>query len=162
MAVPNNQCKKYFDVLIAVEESHYSTLNSYVDFWHRFLYLNVSRLITSRSDAVNKIQSQLDEFSLEKQLPECIKKLPFHILKDIKRQYNDVFDFAFKNGSHTVLINLPESLDGTVPSRSLISCLIVLLTIAMHSMKQKSVLWASTGSVIIVWNSRGSWIICIW
>lgn len=111
MAVPKNQCKKYFDVLIAVEEPHYSTLNSYVDFWHRFLYLNVSRLITSRSDAVNKIQSQLDEFSLEKQLPECIKKLPFHILKDIKRQYNDVFDFAFKNGSHTVLINLPESLD---------------------------------------------------
>ncbi|MBO5382926.1 MAG: hypothetical protein J6A30_01355 [Ruminococcus sp.] len=40
-----------------------------------------------------------------------IKKLPFDIPKDAKRQYIDVFDFAFKNGSHTILIKLPESLD---------------------------------------------------
>ncbi len=116
MAVPNNQCKKYLDALIAnglieVKEHHYSILNSYVDFWHRFLYLNVGRLITSPSDVTNEILSQLDEFALEKQLPECIKKLPFDIPKDAKRQYNAVFDFIFQSGSHTVLIKLPESLD---------------------------------------------------
>ncbi len=116
MAVPNNQCKKYLDALIAtglitVKEHHYSILNSYVDFWHRFFYLNASRLVTAPSDVVSEIQSQLDEFALEKQIPECIKKLPFHIPKDIKRQYNDVFDYIFQSGSHTVLIKLPESLD---------------------------------------------------
>ena len=116
MAVPNNQCKKYLDALIAmglieVKEHHYSILNSYVDFWHRFLYLNVGRLVTAPSNAASEIQSQLDEFTLEKQLPECIKKLPFDIPKDAKRQYNAVFDYVFKKGSHTVLIKLPESLD---------------------------------------------------
>ena len=116
MAVPNNQCKKYLDALIAagfiaVKERHYSILNSYVDFWHRFLYLNVGRLITAPHDVVNEILSQLDKFTLEKQLPECIKKLPFDIPKDAKRQYNAVFDYVFQSGSHTVLIKLPESLD---------------------------------------------------
>ncbi len=116
MAVPNNQCKKYLDALIAmglieVKEHHYSILNSYVDFWHRFFYLNVGRLITAPSDAASEILSQLDEFALEKKLPECIKKLPFDIPKDAKRQYNAVFDFVFQSGSHTVLIKLPESLD---------------------------------------------------
>ena len=116
MAVPNNQCKKYLDALIAagfiaVKEHHYSILNSYVDFWHRFLYLNVGRLITAPHDVVNEILSQLDKFTLEKQLPECIKNLPFHIPKDAKRQYNAVFDYVFQSGSHTVLIKLPESLD---------------------------------------------------
>ena len=47
MAVPNNQCKKYLDALIAaslkaVKEHHYFILNSYVDFWHRFFYLYVA------------------------------------------------------------------------------------------------------------------------
>lgn len=116
MTVPNNQCKKYLDSLIAagliaVEEHHYSILNSYVDFWHRFFYLNTSRLVTDPSDVANEIQAQLDEFALEKQLPECIKKLPFNIPKDVKRQYNSIFDYILKNGSHTVLIKLPESLD---------------------------------------------------
>ncbi len=116
MAVPNNQCKKYLDALIAaglisVKEHHYSILNSYVDFWHRFFYLNMSRLVTAPSDVASEILSQLDEFALEKQLPECIKKLPFDIPKDAKRQYNAVFDFVFQSGSHTVLIKLPESLD---------------------------------------------------
>ena len=116
MAVPNNQCKKYLDALIAtgliaVKEHRYSILNSYVDFWHRFFYLNVGRVITTPSDAASEILSQLDEFVLEKQLPECIKKLPFDIPKDAKRQYNTVFDYIFQSGSHTVLIKLPESLD---------------------------------------------------
>ena len=116
MAVPNNQCKKYLDALIVagfieVKEHHYSILNSYVDFWHRFLYLKVGRLITAPHDVVNEILSQFDEFALEKQIPECIKKLPFDIPKDAKRQYNAVFDFVFQSGSHTVLIKLPESLD---------------------------------------------------
>ena len=116
MAVPNNQCKKYLDALIAVglievKEHHYSILNSYVDFWHRFFYLNGSRVVTVPSDVANGILSQLDEFALEKQLPECIKKLPFDIPKDAKRQYNDVFDYVFQSGSHTVLIKLPESLN---------------------------------------------------
>ncbi|MBQ7007992.1 MAG: hypothetical protein IJN05_02130 [Ruminococcus sp.] len=116
MAVPNNQCKKYLDALIAmgviaVKEHQYSILNSYVDFWHRFLYLNVGRLITAPHDVVNEILSQFDEFALEKQIPECIKKLPFDIPKDAKRQYNAVFDFVFQSGSQTVLIKLPESLD---------------------------------------------------
>ena len=116
MAVPNNQCKKYLDALIAmglieVREHCYTILNSYVDFWHRFFYLNVGRLVTAPSDAASEILSQLDEFTLEKQIPECIKKLPFDIPKDAKRQYNAVFDFAFQSGSHTVLIKLPESLD---------------------------------------------------
>ncbi|MBR6791526.1 MAG: hypothetical protein IKM49_00185, partial [Ruminococcus sp.] len=116
MAVPNNQCKKYLDALIAtgliaVKEHHYSILNSYVDFWHRFFYLNMSRLVTVPSDVASEILSQLNEFALEKQLPECIKKLPFHIPKDAKRQYNSVFDYAFQSGSHTVLIKLPESLN---------------------------------------------------
>ncbi|MBE6826677.1 MAG: hypothetical protein E7511_07315 [Ruminococcus sp.] len=116
MAVPNNQCKKYLDALIAVglievKEHHYSILNSYVDFWHRFFYLNVSRLVTAPSDVANGILTQLNEFALEKQLSECIKKLPFHIPKDAKRQYNDIFDYVFQNGSHTVLVKLPESLD---------------------------------------------------
>ena len=116
MDVPNNQCKKYLDALIAlglieVKEHHYSILNSYVDFWHRFFYLNVGRVITTPCDATSEILSQLDEFTLEKQLPECIKKLPFHIPKDAKRQYNAVFDFVFQSGSHTVLIKLPESLN---------------------------------------------------
>ena len=116
MAVPNNQSKKYLDALIAVglievKEHHYFILNSYVDFWHRFFYLNASRLVTAPSDVASEIQSQLDEFTLEKQLPECIKKLPFEIPKDAKRQYNAVFDYVFKSGSHTVLIKLPESLD---------------------------------------------------
>ncbi len=44
-------------------------------------------------------------------LTPCIKKLPFHIPKDAKRQYNNTFDYIFKNGGHTVLIKLPESLD---------------------------------------------------
>lgn len=116
MAVPNNQCKKYLDALIAagliaVKEHHYFILNSYVDFWHRFFYLNVSKLVTTPYDVANDVQSQLDEFTLEKQLPECIKKLPFDIPKDAKRQYNAVFDFVFQSGSHTVLIKLPESLN---------------------------------------------------
>ena len=116
MAVPNNQCKKYFDVLTAacfieVKEHHYSILNSYVDFWHRFFYLDRIRLVTATNDAASEVLSQLDEFALEKQLPECIKKLPFEIPKDAKRQYNAVFDYVFKSGSHTVLIKLPESLD---------------------------------------------------
>ena len=116
MAVPNNQCKKYLDALIAmglieVREHCYTILNSYVDFWHRFFYLNASKLVTTPYDVANDIQSQLDEFTLEKQLPECIKKLPFDIPKDAKRQYNAVFDFVFQSGSHTVLIKLPESLD---------------------------------------------------
>ncbi len=116
MAVPNNQCKKYLDALIAVgliavKEHHYSIINSYVDFWHRFFYLNRSKLLTAPSDAASEILSQLDEFALEKQIPECIKKLPFHIPKDAKRQYNAVFAFVFQSGSHTVLIKLPESLD---------------------------------------------------
>ena len=116
MAVPNNQCKKYLDALIAmglieVKEHHYSILNSYVDFWHRFFYLNMSRLVTVPSDVASEILSQLDEFALEKQLPECIKKLPFDIPKDAKRQYNAVFDYIFQSGSHTVLVKLPESLD---------------------------------------------------
>jgi AAA+ ATPase superfamily predicted ATPase len=116
MAVPNNQCKKYLDALIAmglvaVKEHHYSILNSYVDFWHRFFYLKTSRLVTAPHDIANEIQSQFDEAALEKQLPECIKKLPFDIPKDAKRQYNAVFDFVFQSGSHTVLIKLPESLD---------------------------------------------------
>lgn len=116
MAVPNNQCKKYLDALIAagviaVKEHYYFILNSYVDFWHRFLYLNVGRLITAPHDVVNEILSQLDEFALEKQLSDCIKKLPFDIPKDAKRQYNAVFDYVFQSGSHTVLIKLPESLD---------------------------------------------------
>jgi len=97
--------------LITVKEHHYSLLNSYVDFWHRFFYLNVSRLVTAPSDVANEILSQLDEFTLEKQLSECIKKLPFDIPKDAKRQYNTVFDSVFQSGSHTVLIKLPESLD---------------------------------------------------
>ncbi len=71
MAVPNNQCKKYLDALIAmglvaVKEHHYSILNSYVDFWHRFFYLNGSRLVTDPSDIVSEIQPQIDEFALEK------------------------------------------------------------------------------------------------
>ena len=116
MAVPNNQCKKYLDALIAagliaVKEHHYSILNSYVDFWHRFFYLDRIRLVTAPSDAASEILSQLDEFALEKQLHECIKKLPFDIPNDAKRQYNAVFDYVFKNGSHTVLVKLPESLD---------------------------------------------------
>lgn len=116
MAVPNNQCKKYLDVLTAacfieVKEHHYSILNSYVDFWHRFFYLDRIRLVTATNDAASEVLSQLDEFALEKQLPECIKKLPFEIPKDAKRQYNAVFDYVFKSGSHTVLIKLPESLD---------------------------------------------------
>ena len=116
MAVPNNQCKKYLDVLTAacfieVKEHHYSILNSYVDFWHRFFYLDRIRLVTATNDAASEVLSQLDEFALEKQLPECIKKLPFDIQKDAKRQYNAVFDFVFQGGSHTVLIKLPESLD---------------------------------------------------
>lgn len=111
MAVPNNQCKKYLDALIAVKEHHYSILNSYVDFWHRFFYLNVCRLVIASSDVASEILSQLDEFALEKQLSECIKKLPFDILKDAKRQYNDVFDYVFKSRSRTVLIKLPESLN---------------------------------------------------
>ena len=116
MAVPNNQCKKYLDALIAtglitVKEHRYSILNSYVDFWHRFFYLNMSRLITVPSDVASEILSQLDEFTLEKQLPECIKKLPFDISKDATRQYNAVFDYIFQSGSHTVLIKLPESLN---------------------------------------------------
>ncbi len=116
MAVPNNQCKKYLDALIAagliaVKEHHYFLLNSYVDFWHRFFYLNVGRLVTAPSDVANGILTQLNEFALEKQLPECIKKLPFDIPKDAKRQYNAVFDYVFQSGSHTVLIKLPESLD---------------------------------------------------
>ena len=116
MAVPNNQCKKYLDALIAaglitVKEHYYFILNSYVDFWHRFFYLNRSRLVTAPSDAASEILSQLDEFALEKQLPECIKKLPFEIPKDAKRQYNAVFDNIFKSGSHTILVKLPESLD---------------------------------------------------
>ena len=116
MAVPNNQCKKYLDALIAagliaVKEHHYPILNSYVNFWHRFFYLNVGRVITTPSDVANGILSQLDEFALEKQPPECIKKLPFDIPKDAKRQYNAVFDYIFQSGSHTVLIKLPESLD---------------------------------------------------
>ena len=116
MAVPNNQCKKYLDALIAtglitVKEHRYSILNSYVDFWHRFFYLNVGRLVTAPSDVASDILSQLDEFALEKQLPECIKKLPFDIPKDAKRQYNAVFDYIFQSGSHTVLVKLPESLD---------------------------------------------------
>lgn len=116
MAVPNNQCKKYLDALIAaglieVKEHHYSILNPYVDFWHRFFYPNVGRLVTAPTDVVSEIQSQLDQFALEKQLSECIKKLPFHIPKDAKRQYNAVFDYVFQSGSHTVLIKLPEVLD---------------------------------------------------
>ena len=116
MAVPNNQCKKYLDALIAtglitVKEHRYSILNSYVDFWHRFFYLNVGRVITTPSDVASEILSRLDEFALEKQLPECIKKLPFDIPKDAKRQYNAVFDYIFQSGSHTILIKLPESLD---------------------------------------------------
>ena len=116
MDVPNNQCKKYLDALIAagliaVKEHHYPILNSYVNFWHRFFYLNVNRLVTAPHDVANDVQSQLDEFTLEKQLSDCIKKLPFHIPKDAKRQYIDVFDFAFQSGSHTILIKLPESLD---------------------------------------------------
>ncbi|MBO5318573.1 MAG: hypothetical protein J6B01_02030 [Ruminococcus sp.] len=116
MAVPNNQCKKYLDALIAtglitVKEHRYSILNSYVDFWHRFLYLNVNRLVTASADTASEILSQLDEFALKKQLPECIKKLPFNIPKDVKRQYRTVFDYIFQSGSHTVLIKLPESLD---------------------------------------------------
>lgn len=116
MAVPNNQCKKYLDALIvagliAVKEHHYAIINSYVDFWHRFFYLNGSRLVTDPSDAASEILSRLDEFALEKQLPECIKKLPFDIPQESKRQYNSVFDYVFKKGSHTVLIKLPESLD---------------------------------------------------
>ncbi len=116
MAVPNNQCKKYLDALIAmglieVKEHHYSILNSYVDFWHRYFYLNASKLVTAPSDVASEILSQLDEFALEKQLSDCIKKLPFDIPKDAKRQYNDIFDYVFKEGSHTVLIKLPESLD---------------------------------------------------
>ncbi len=76
MAVPNNQCKKYLDALIAaglieVKEHHYSILNSYVDFWHRFFYLNTTRLITAPHDVANDLQSQLDEFALEKQLPNA-------------------------------------------------------------------------------------------
>jgi len=97
--------------LVAVKEHHYSILNSYVDFWHRSFYLNVSRLVTAPSDVANEILLQLDEFTLEKQLPECIKKLPFDIQKDAKRQYNAVFDYVFQSGSHTVLVKLPESLD---------------------------------------------------
>ncbi len=116
IAVPNNQCKKYLDALIAtglitVKEHRYSILNSYVDFWHRFFYLNASKLVTTPYDVANDVQSQLDEFTLEKQLPECIKKLPFDIPKDAKRQYNAVFDYVFQSGSHTVLIKLPESLN---------------------------------------------------
>lgn len=116
MAVPNNQCKKYLDALIAVglievKEHHYSILNSYVDFWHRFFYLNASKLVTTPYDVANDIQLQLDEFTLEKQLPECIKKLPFDIPKDAKRQYNTVFDYIFQSGSHTILIKLPEAID---------------------------------------------------
>lgn len=116
MAVPNNQCKKYLDALIAmgliaVKEHHYFILNSYVDFWYRFLYLNVNGLVTVPSDVASEIQPQIDEFTLEKQLPECIKKLPFDIPKDAKRQYNAVFDYVFQSGSHTVLIKLPESLN---------------------------------------------------
>lgn len=116
MAVPNNQCKKYLDALIAVslievKEHHYFILNSYVDFWHRFFYLDRIRLVTATNDTASEVLSQLDEFALEKQLPECIKKLPLEIPKDAKRQYNAVFDYVFKSGSHTVLIKLPESLD---------------------------------------------------
>lgn len=97
--------------LITVKEHRYSILNSYVDFWHRFFYLNASRVVTAPSDVASEILSQLDEFALEKQLSECIKKLPFDIPKDAKRQYNSTFDYVFKNGNHTVLIKLPESLD---------------------------------------------------
>ena len=97
--------------LIEVKKHHYFILNSYVDFWHRFFYLNVGRLVTAPCDAASEILLQLDEFALEKQLPECIKKLPFDIPKDAKRQYNTVFDYVFQSGSHTVLIKLPESLD---------------------------------------------------
>lgn len=79
--------------MITVKEHHYFILNSYVDFWHRFLYLNVNRLVTAPCDDASEILSQLDEFALEKQLPECIKKLPFNIPKDAKRQYNVVFDY---------------------------------------------------------------------
>ena len=116
MAVPNNQCKKYLDALIAtgmiaVKEHYYFILNSYVDFWHRFFYLNVGRVVIAPSDAANEILLQLDKFTLEKQLSDCIKKLPFDIPKDAKRQYNAVFDYIFQSGSHTVLIKLPESLD---------------------------------------------------
>jgi len=62
MAVPNNQCKKYLDALIAmglieVKEHNYFILNSYVDFWHRFFYLNVGRVITTPSDAASEILS---------------------------------------------------------------------------------------------------------
>ena len=116
MAVPNNQCKKHLDALIAVglievKEHCYSILNSYLDFWHRYFYLNASRLVTAPYDVANEILSQLDEFALEKQLSDCIKKLPFDIPKDAKRQYNAVFDYIFQSGSHTVPVKLPESLD---------------------------------------------------
>jgi len=109
-------CKKYLDALIAmglieVKEHRYSILNSYVDFWHRFFYLNVGRLVTAQWMLQGYVLSQLDEFTLEKQLPECIKKLPFHIPKDAKRQYNGIFDYVFQSGSHTILIKLPETLD---------------------------------------------------
>ena len=78
---------------------------------NQLIYLNLGRLVTAPSDAASEILSQLDEFALEKQLPECIKKLPFDIPKDAKRQYNSGFDYVFKEDSHTVLIKFPESLD---------------------------------------------------
>ena len=74
-------------------------------------YTNSLGRITAPTDVANEILSQLDEFALEKQIPVCIKKLPFDIPKDTKRQYNAVFDFVFQSGSHTVLVKLPDSLD---------------------------------------------------
>ncbi len=76
MAVQNNQCKKYLDALIAtglitVKEHRYSILNSYVDFWHRFLYLNVNRLVTASADTASEILSQLDEFALKNNCPNA-------------------------------------------------------------------------------------------
>ncbi len=73
--------------------------------------IRFSYLVSCLNDSASEILSQLDEFALEKQLPECIKKLPLDIQKDAKRQYNAVFDYVFQSGSHTVLIKLPESLD---------------------------------------------------
>ena len=68
-------------------------------------------MVTTPYDVANEILSQLDEFALEKHLSDCIKKLPFDIPKDAKRQYNAVFDYIFQSGSHTVPVKLPESLD---------------------------------------------------
>ena len=54
MAVPNNQCKKYLDALIAVslievKEHHYFILNSYVDFWHSFFILSQASWLQLRT-----------------------------------------------------------------------------------------------------------------